>query len=425
MQGVFDASLLFLHFDFGGSANANHGNAAGQLGHAFLQLFTVVVGRGFFDLDTDLLDASLDRLAVASAVDDRRVFLAHFDALGLAQFSQAGLFQRHAGFFGDHRAARQDGDVFQHGLAAVAEARSLDGGGLQDATDVVHNQGGQRFAFDVFCDDQQRTARLGNLLQHGQQVTDVADLLVENQDKRIFQHGNLLFRAVDEVGRQVAAVELHAFDDVQLVFQRLAVFDGDDAFLANLVHRVSDDLADGGIAVGRDGTDLSDFLAGRDRLGLLLQFSHGGGDSLVDAALQVDRVETGGNVLQAFHDDGLSQHGGGRGAVTGVVGGLGGNVLDQLCADVLELVLQFDFLGDGHAVLGHGRGAERALQHDVATLGAQGGLNSVGENIHAADDTHTGVVTEQYLLGSHFLASFENSFEAGFTEPRRGFRPRG
>src|SRR5690606_25047938 len=401
VQGVFDAGLLFLHFDFGGSTDADHGNTAGQLGHALLQLFTVVVGSGFFDLDADLLDARFDRLAVASAVDDGGVFLAHFDALGLAQLLQGGFFKRHAGFFGNNHAAGQDGDVFQHGLAAVAEARRLDGGGLQDATDVVHHQGGQRFAFDVFGDDQQRTARLGDLFQHGQQVADVSDLLVEGQDVRIVQRGGLLVGVVDEVGRQVAAIELHAFDRVQLVFERLAVFDGDDAFLADLVHRVSDDLADGLVAVGRDGANLGDFLAGGHRLGLLGQFGHGSGHGLVDTALQVDGVEAGGYVLQAFLDDGLGQHGGGGGAVTGVVGGLRGDILDQLGADVLELVFQFDFLGNGDAVLGDGGGAERTLQHNVAALGAQGGFHRVGEDIDAADDADTGVVGEQDLFGSH------------------------
>src|SRR5690606_22832148 len=57
VQGVFDASLLFLHFDFGGSTDANHGNTASQLGHALLQLLAVVVRGGFLDLDADLLDA--------------------------------------------------------------------------------------------------------------------------------------------------------------------------------------------------------------------------------------------------------------------------------------------------------------------------------------------------------------------------------
>jgi hypothetical protein len=54
---------------------------------------------------------------------------------------------------------------------------------------------------------------------------------------------------VDEVRRQVAAVELHALDHVELVVQRLAFFDGDDAFLADLLHGLGDDLADGSSAL--------------------------------------------------------------------------------------------------------------------------------------------------------------------------------
>ena len=45
---------------------------------------------------------------------------------------------------------------------------------------------------------------------------------------------------VDEVGRDVAAVELHALDDLHLVVQRLAVLDGDDALLPHLLHGVGD-----------------------------------------------------------------------------------------------------------------------------------------------------------------------------------------
>ena len=45
VQRVFDAGLLFLHFDFGGGTDLDHRNAAGQLGHALLQLLAVVVAR--------------------------------------------------------------------------------------------------------------------------------------------------------------------------------------------------------------------------------------------------------------------------------------------------------------------------------------------------------------------------------------------
>ena len=55
VQRVFDAGLLFLHFDFGRGADLDHRHAAGQLGHALLQLFLVVVAGGFFDLLADLI----------------------------------------------------------------------------------------------------------------------------------------------------------------------------------------------------------------------------------------------------------------------------------------------------------------------------------------------------------------------------------
>ncbi len=216
--------------------------------------------------------------------------------------------------------------------------------------------------------------------------------------------GDLLVRVVDEVGRQVAAVELHAFDDFQLVLQRLAVFDGDDAFLADLVHRLGDDLADVGVGVGGNGADLGDFLGGRAGLGDLLQLFDDGGHGLVDAALQVHRVHAGGDVLHAFADDRLGQHGGGGGAVTGDVGGLGSDFLDHLRAHVLELVLQFDFLGDGNAVLGDGRGAEGALQHHVAAFRAEGDLDSVGQDVDATHHALTRGITKLNFFSCHCLS---------------------
>ena len=89
------------------------------------------------------------------------------DALGAAQIFQLHAFQLDAGFFEDRLAAGQDGDVFQHGFAAIAEARSLHGAGVQRATQLVDNQSGERFAFHFFRDDQQRTAGARNLLEHG------------------------------------------------------------------------------------------------------------------------------------------------------------------------------------------------------------------------------------------------------------------
>jgi hypothetical protein len=54
------------------------------------------------------------------------VFSLVLDLLGAAQVLDRGLLQRQAHFLGNHGAAGQDGHVFQHRLATVAEARRLD-----------------------------------------------------------------------------------------------------------------------------------------------------------------------------------------------------------------------------------------------------------------------------------------------------------
>ena len=43
VQGVVDAVLLLLHFDLGCTADADDGDAAGELGETLLKLFLVVV----------------------------------------------------------------------------------------------------------------------------------------------------------------------------------------------------------------------------------------------------------------------------------------------------------------------------------------------------------------------------------------------
>ena len=89
-----------------------------------------------------------------------RVVLVDRDLLGAAEVRQLDAFELDAEVFADERAAGEDGDVAEHRLAAIAEARGLHGTDVQHAAELVDDQGRQRFAFDVFGDDQQRLARL-------------------------------------------------------------------------------------------------------------------------------------------------------------------------------------------------------------------------------------------------------------------------
>src|SRR5665647_2538815 len=318
MHRVIDAILALLHLDFGGAADADHRNAAGQLGQTFLQLFLVIVRGCFLDLRLDLGDARLDLGLLAGAVDDGGVFLVDHHLLGAAQHVDGDVLELDAEIFRDRLAAGQDRDVLQHGLAAISEARSLDGRDLQAATETVDDEGGERFAFDVFRDDDQRLAGLHHGFEQRQQFVQVGELLLVDQDVGVIEFNAHLVGVGDEVGRDVAAVELHAFDDIEFGFQRLGFLNRDDALVADLLHGVGEELADLGVAVGGDGADLGDFLVRGDLLGVLDEVGDHGFHRHVDTALQIHRVHAGGNRLGAFTDDRSRENGRGGGAVAGM-----------------------------------------------------------------------------------------------------------
>src|SRR5690349_12539428 len=102
-----------------------------KLREPLLELLAVEVGVGRLDLGLQLLDAALDRLRVAGAVDDRRRVLRDDDLAGAAELRELRVLELEAHLLGDHLAAREDRDVLEHALAAVAEARRLDGDGLE------------------------------------------------------------------------------------------------------------------------------------------------------------------------------------------------------------------------------------------------------------------------------------------------------
>ena len=143
-------------------------------------------------------------------------------------------------------------------------------------------------------------------------------------------------------------------------------------------------------------------LLGGDLLSSTLHLLDGSVNGLLDAATDGDGVSASGNVAQALVDDDLSQQRGGGGAVTNGVVGLGGDLLHELSAHVLDGVLELDLLSDGDAVVGDGGSAVGTLQGNVAALGAKRGGNSVSERVDALGKTRASVGTKDNVL-SHDL----------------------
>ena len=110
----------------------------------------------------------VDGLLGAAAVDDHGAVLVDDDAAGGAEHVEADLAQHQTDVGVDDLTAGDDREVVEERLAAVTEERRLDRDGLERLADRVDHQRRQRLALDVFGDDQQRLAGLGDLLQQRQ-----------------------------------------------------------------------------------------------------------------------------------------------------------------------------------------------------------------------------------------------------------------
>src|SRR3546814_12577057 len=96
---------------------------------------------------------------------------------------------------------------------------------LQAAAQLVDDQRGESLAFDVFGDDEERTARLDDGFQNRKHRLQVRQLLLVDEDVRVGEFDQHFLGVGDEVGRQIAAVDLHALDDIEFKLEALGLLD--------------------------------------------------------------------------------------------------------------------------------------------------------------------------------------------------------
>ncbi len=269
---------------------------------------------------------------------------------------------------------------------------------LERAAEPVDDERRQGLAFDIFGDDQQRLAGVDHRFQQRDHFLDVRDLLLVDEDVAIFEHALHRLRIGDEVRREIAAVELHALDPLDLGLEALAFIDGDDAVLADLLHRLGQQLADLRVVVRGDGGDLGHLLLALDGDRHLLELLGDVGHGPLDAVLHLHGIDARDDRPQPFVEDRFGEHGGGGGAVAGDVARLRGNFADHPGAHVFIDVFEVDFLGHGHAVLGDGRRAEAFLENDVAALGAERHLDGPGQLGNAPTHRIAGFLIESNHL---------------------------
>jgi hypothetical protein len=113
----------------------------------------------------------------------------------------------------------------------------------------------RRLALDVLGDDEQGLARARRGLEDGQELAHVRDLAVVDEDQRLVELGRQLREVRREVGREVALVEGHALDDLDLGIEAGVLLDRDHALVADLLERVGEHAADFAVVVGGDRGD--------------------------------------------------------------------------------------------------------------------------------------------------------------------------
>jgi hypothetical protein len=143
-----------------------------------------------------------------------------------------------------------------------------------------------------------------------------------DEDVGVLELGHHLLGVGDEIGREVTAIELHPFHDVEFGLGGLGLLNRDDALVADLFHGVGYHLANRLVSVGRDRADLGDFFGGLDLLRPAFDVLDDGRRRDIDAALEIHRIHPRGDELETLLDDRGGQHRRGGRSVAGPVTGL-------------------------------------------------------------------------------------------------------
>src|SRR5699024_7834630 len=106
-----------------------------------------------------------------------------------------------------------------------------------------------------------------NLLEQRQKILDVRDLRLDEQDVGVLEDNFLALSVGHEVRGEVALVEAHTLGQLKVKAEGVRLLNGDDAFLADLVESLGNQLADCGVA-SRDRCGSGDLLLGLDLRGI-------------------------------------------------------------------------------------------------------------------------------------------------------------
>ena len=243
---------------------------------------------------------------------------------------------------------------------------------------------------------------MNNLFQNRHNVSNHGDFSIGNEYVRIAQYSFHFISIGCHIRRNVATVELHAFNSFQMSFHGLGFFNSDNTVVANFFHSIGNQVTDFIISCG-NRSNLCFCSLGFNLLGNIFQFVNQYINCFFDTFFQNHRVSAGSNVAHTFVNHSLCQNGSSGSAVTGNIVGFDGYFFNQLCAHVFKRIFQFDVAGNGYTVIGDGRCAEFLFQYNVTAFRTEGYFYSVSQSIYATLQATTSFFIKQNLF-SHFIS---------------------
>mmetsp|Transcript_31546 Transcript_31546/g.102791 ORF Transcript_31546/g.102791 Transcript_31546/m.102791 type:complete len:420 (+) Transcript_31546:1272-2531(+) len=251
---VLYAKLAVLHLCLRGGAHLDDGHPAGELGDALRDFLVVVERVRLAELLLQLRHAGGDFVRRPRISDDggRVVLDGH-----LARHPELVHLRPHhaqAEVLGDKLRVGHDGDVLQERLPALAKAGRLDRRDIEDAPELVHDEGSERLASHILGDDEQRwVARLRHLFEDRHQILDRLELLIRHEHARIVKFHQQPLLVGDELRRDVPPVNLHPLLNLHRRVEPCARLDGQHAISPNLVDRICNHLPNLIVVPRRDG----------------------------------------------------------------------------------------------------------------------------------------------------------------------------
>ena len=155
---------------------------------------------------------------------------------------------------------REHRQVAHDCLATIAVARSFHSHRLNDASQFIHHQCCERFAFNIFGNYHEGLSRFADGFKQRHKSLRTRYFFFKKKDVRIFKRAALRIRIRNKMRGQIASVKLHTLNHIDARLRLLAFLNGNYTVFANLQKSFAQNIADRRIIVSRNRCNLHQFL---------------------------------------------------------------------------------------------------------------------------------------------------------------------